>query len=63
HMRMLDTDKAAGWLVKAVQKKPYRVTSPSGAIANALLNTAPSAVMNLTRPLFRLMDRQLEKKL
>jgi hypothetical protein len=32
---MLDTEKAAGWLVKAVQKKPYRVTSPTGAIANA----------------------------
>jgi len=63
HMRMLDTETAAGWLVKAVQKKPYRLTSPSGAIANALLNTAPSTVMNLTRPLFRLMDRQLEKKL
>ncbi|MGJ8757685.1 SDR family NAD(P)-dependent oxidoreductase [Acinetobacter sp. HC8-3S] len=63
HMRMLDTDTAAGWLVKAVQEKPYRVTSTSGAIANALLNTAPNTVMNLTRPLFKLMDRRLEKKL
>ncbi len=32
-------------------------------IANALLNTAPATVMNLPAPLFRLMDRQLEKKL
>ncbi|MEC8568722.1 MAG: SDR family NAD(P)-dependent oxidoreductase, partial [Pseudomonadota bacterium] len=63
HMRMLDTETAAGWLVKAVQDKPYRVTSTSGAIANALLNTAPNTVMNLTRPLFKLMDRRLEKKL
>ncbi|MHA3982093.1 SDR family NAD(P)-dependent oxidoreductase [Acinetobacter venetianus] len=63
HMRMLDTDTAAGWLVKAVQEKPYRVTSTSGAIANSLLNTAPNTVMNLTRPLFKLMDRRLEKKL
>lgn len=63
HMRMLDTDTAAGWLVKAVQEKPYRVTSTSGAIANALLNTAPNTVINLTRPLFKLMDRRLEKKL
>lgn len=63
HMRMLDTKTAAGWLVKAVQEKPYRVTSTSGAIANALLNTAPNTVMSLTRPLFKLMDRRLEKKL
>ncbi len=63
HMRMLDTETAAGWLVKAVQDKPYRVTCTSGAIANALLNTAPNTVMNLTRPLFKLMDRCLEKKL
>ncbi|WP_288402538.1 SDR family NAD(P)-dependent oxidoreductase [uncultured Acinetobacter sp.] len=63
HMRMLDTSTAAGWIVKAVQQKSYRITSTSGAIANALLNTAPTTVMNLTRPLFRLMDRRLEKKL
>lgn len=63
HMRMLDTETAAGWLVKAVQEKPYRVTSTSGAIANALLNAAPNTVMNLTRPLFKLMDLRLEKKL
>ncbi|MCH7337654.1 SDR family NAD(P)-dependent oxidoreductase [Acinetobacter sp. NIPH 2699] len=63
HMRMLDTSTAASWIVKAVQQKSYRITSTSGAIANALLNTAPATVMNLTRPLFRLMDRRLEKKL
>ncbi|WP_109439897.1 SDR family NAD(P)-dependent oxidoreductase [Acinetobacter haemolyticus] len=63
HMRMLDTSTAAGWLVKAVQQRPYRITSTSGAIANALLNTAPDTVMKLTRPLFRLMDRNLERKL
>ena len=57
-MQMRDTSTAAGWIVKAVQQKSYRITSTSGAIANALLNTAPATVMNLTRPLFRLMDRQ-----
>ena len=62
-MQMRDTATAAGWIVKAVQQKSYRITSTSGAIANVLLNTtAPATVMNLTRPLFRLMDRQLEKK-
>lgn len=63
HMRMLDTATAAGWLVKAVCKKPYRVTSPTGAVANALLNTAPDTIMRLTRPLFRLMDQRLAGKL
>ncbi|RLZ08149.1 SDR family NAD(P)-dependent oxidoreductase [Acinetobacter sp. 2JN-4] len=63
HMRMLDTSTAAEWIVKAVEHKSYRITSTSGAIANVLLNIAPATVMNLTRPLFRLMDQQLEKKL
>lgn len=59
HMQMRDTSTAAGWIVKGSTAKSYRITSTSGAIANALLN-APATVMNLT-PLFRLMDRQLRK--
>lgn len=63
HMRMLDTSTAARWLVKAVQQKPYRVTSTLGAISNTLLITAPNTIMNITRPFFHLMDQRLAKKL
>ncbi|ENX41958.1 SDR family NAD(P)-dependent oxidoreductase [Acinetobacter sp. NIPH 2100] len=63
HMKMLDTPAAAGWIVKAIEKKSYRVSSKTGLVANALLNTAPTWAMNLSRPLFQLMDQRLKKKL
>lgn len=63
HMRMMDMETAAGWLVKAVLKKPYQVSSTSGAIANVFLNAAPAAMIRLARPVFRRMDERLSKKL
>lgn len=63
HMRMMDIDAAAGWIVKAVLKKPYQVSSVSGKIANVLLNAAPAPMIRLARPLFRKMDERLSKKL
>lgn len=63
HMKMLDTPTAAGWIVKAIEEKSYRVSSKAGLVANALLNTAPTWVMNLSRPLFQFMDKRLKNKL
>lgn len=63
HLPMMSASEAAGWLVKAVRDKPYRVSSPSGAIAHVALTAAPGTVIKLARPLFRLMDRRLSKKL
>lgn len=63
HMKMLDTPTAAGWIVKAIEGKSYRVSSKAGLVANALLNTTPTWMMNLSRPLFQLMDKRLKSKL
>ncbi|WDZ49873.1 SDR family NAD(P)-dependent oxidoreductase [Acinetobacter vivianii] len=63
HMKMLDTPVAAGWIVKAIEGKSYRVSSTAGLVANALLNTTPTWMMNLSRPLFQLMDKRLKSKL
>jgi short-subunit dehydrogenase len=63
HLPMMNAASAAGWLVKAAIDKPYRVSSPSGAIAHVLLTAAPNSVINMARPLFRLMDKRLTKKL
>jgi short-subunit dehydrogenase len=63
HMKMLDTPAAAGWIVKAIKGKSYRVSSKAGLVANALLNTTPTWMMNLSRPLFQLMDKRLKSKL
>lgn len=63
HLAMMSAAEAAGWLVKAVRDKPYRVSSPSGAIAHVALTAAPGTVIKLARPLFRLMDKRLAQKL
>lgn len=63
NLRMMDSSKAAGWLVKAVLKKPYRIASPTGTLANLLLETAPKTVIKLSRPFLRNMyDERLRKK-
>ncbi|CAM4285995.1 hypothetical protein F901_03428 [Acinetobacter dispersus] len=63
HMKMLDTPAAAGWIVKAIEKKSYRVSSTVGLVANAVLNTVPTWMMSLSRPLFDAMDQRLKNKL
>lgn len=63
HMRMMDSEKAAGWIVKAVDERPARVSSPLGAVGSVLLTALPGPVIELTRPFFRRMDRRLAAKL
>lgn len=63
HMRMMDMEQAAGWIVEAVEKRPARVSSPVGAVGSVLLSALPGPVIRLTRPLFRRMDQKLTGKL
>jgi short-subunit dehydrogenase len=63
NMRMMDAERAAGWIVEAVDKRPARVSSPLGAIGSVLLTALPGPVIELTRPFFRRMDQNLVKKL
>lgn len=62
HMRMMDTEGAANWLVRAVKKRPARIASPLGKVGSVLLAAAPGMATRLPQPLFRLMDWRLKKK-
>lgn len=61
-MPMMSSDKAANWIVKAVVDKPTRVTSVPGAVGGLGMATIPGVVTKVTRPLFRRMDKSLERK-
>ncbi len=61
-MPMLSADKAANWLVKAIVDQPTRVTSLSGAMGELGMATLPGVVTKVSQPLFRRMDKSLERR-
>ncbi len=61
-MPMLSPRKAAGWLVKAAESRPTRVTTLTGRIGELGMATAPGVVTAVTRPLFRRMDATLARR-
>jgi short-subunit dehydrogenase len=63
HMRMMDSDGAADWLIRAVEKRPARVSSALGNLGSVVLAAVPGPATRFTQPLFRLMDRRLKNKL
>ncbi|MGF2733679.1 SDR family NAD(P)-dependent oxidoreductase [Marinobacter sp. DUT-1] len=60
-MPMMDVEKAAGWIVRAVDKRPARVGSPLGTVGSVALAALPGPVTRLTQPAFRQMDRLLKR--
>lgn len=63
HMPMMDTAKAARWIVEAAAKRPARVSSPMGTLGGLAMAALPGVVTRLSQPLFRQMDKQLKRKL
>ena len=63
HMPMMDVDKAASWLVRAVDKKPARVSSLPGLLGGLGMAALPGFVTRRAQPLFRHMDKRLAGKL
>ncbi len=61
-MPMLSARKAAGWLVKAADSRPTRVTTMTGRLGDLGMATAPGVVTAMTRPLFRRMDATLARR-
>jgi short-subunit dehydrogenase len=61
-MPMLSARRAAGWLVKAAESRPTRITTPTGRIGDLGMAAAPGMITALTRPLFRRMDRSLARR-
>lgn len=54
-MKMMSSDKAADWLVKAVVDRPKRVSTLPGAVGELAMAALPGLVTTLTRPLFKRM--------
>ncbi|MDC0663474.1 SDR family NAD(P)-dependent oxidoreductase [Marinobacter sp. SS21] len=63
HMPMMNVDKAAGWIVRAIQTRDARVGSPVGTLGSLALAALPGPVTRLTQPLFRQMDKRLAARL
>ena len=61
-MPMMSPRKAAGWLVKAAESRPTRVTSITGRVGELGMATAPGVITAVTRPLFRRMDASLARR-
>jgi short-subunit dehydrogenase len=61
-MPMMSPRRAAGWLVKAADSRPARVTSLPGRIGELGMATAPGLITAVTRPLFRRMDSALARR-
>lgn len=61
-MPMMSARKAAGWLVKAAEARPARVTSVTGRLGELGMATAPGVLTAATRPLFRRMDAALARR-
>ncbi|MFE8071949.1 SDR family NAD(P)-dependent oxidoreductase [Marinobacteraceae bacterium S3BR75-40.1] len=62
HMPMMDVDRAAGWILKALEKKPARIVGPLGRLGGAVMGLMPGAATRWSQPGFRLMDRVLEQR-
>ena len=63
HMPMMNVEKAAGWIVRAVRTRDARVGSPMGTLGSLALAAMPGPVTRLTQPLFRQMDKRLAAKM
>ncbi|MCG7198841.1 SDR family NAD(P)-dependent oxidoreductase [Marinobacter pelagius] len=60
-MPMMDVEKAAGWIVRAIDKRSVRVGSPLGTLGSVALAALPGPVTRLTQPAFRQMDKLLKR--
>lgn len=60
-MPMMSSTAAAGWLVRAVDKRPARVSRRTGILGEIAMATLPGLTVRLARPMFRRMDRSLKR--
>lgn len=61
-MPMMSPHRAGGWLVKAVEDRPTRVTSLGGAVGEAGMSVLPGVVTSVVTPALRRMDRRLARR-
>lgn len=61
-MPMMSPERAASWIVRAVERRPARVSRLSGIAGEVAMAAAPGITTWLTRPFFRRMDASLARR-
>ncbi|HSW13406.1 MAG TPA: SDR family NAD(P)-dependent oxidoreductase [Solimonas sp.] len=61
-MPMMSVDEAGGLIVKAVDKRPSRISAPLGTVGGLALAALPGPVTRFSQLLFRGMDKQLRRR-
>lgn len=62
HMPMMDVEKAGGWIVRAVRKRPTRVENAVGILSSVALAALPGPATRLPQPVFRFIEQRLEHR-
>lgn len=61
-MPMMSPERAAGWIVRAVERRPARVSQLGGIAGEIAMAALPGVTTRLTRPFFRRMDASLARR-
>ena len=61
HVRQMDAEKAASWIVGAVRKRPYRVVGNLGAAWGVATTTLPGPMADWSGRLARVSGRMLQR--
>ena len=62
YLRQMDVNDAADWFVKAIEKRPARITSRLGEAWGAATMIMPGPTMDWTGRVFRYMGKRLQKR-
>jgi short-subunit dehydrogenase len=62
YLRQMDVNDAADWIVKAIEKRPARLTSRLGEAWGTATMVMPGPTMDWTGRLFRYMGKRLQKR-
>jgi short-subunit dehydrogenase len=62
YLPQMDADKAAGWIVKAIETRRYRITNRFGEAWNAATALAPDPTVKWTGRLFKVVGARLQKR-
>lgn len=62
YIKQMDVRDAAGWIVKAVEKRPARITSGMGGVWGVATSAMPNSTVKWTGRLFNYGAKRLAKK-
>ncbi|WP_281784667.1 SDR family NAD(P)-dependent oxidoreductase [Sinimarinibacterium flocculans] len=62
YLPQMSTDKAAGWIVKAIETRRYRIVNRFGEAWNAATALAPDPTVKWTGHLFRVVGARLQRR-